>query len=117
MTGFSPQVRAIITERSDRYCEVCGKERGTQIHHRRPRGRGGSRRVSTNQPSNGLHVCNRCHDVIEGRRPEVRAYDFGWLVHQTEEPREVPVLYRGSLVILDDLGGLEDYPGAGMVTA
>lgn len=113
MTGFSPQVRRTIMDRSDQWCEVCGIEYGHQIHHRRPRGSGGSRRESTNQPANGLHVCNGCHGRIEHRRTE--AYEYGWLVRQTEEPRDIPVLYRGTLVILDDLGGIEDYPGSGVV--
>lgn len=114
-TGFCTATRRIIITRADFWCERCGGQLGVEAHHRRPRGAGGTNRESTNTASNGLWLCRGCHDRIEAHRAEAR--EFGWLVRQTEEPREVPVLYRGSLVILDDLGGLEDYPGAGMVTA
>ncbi|MFV8317164.1 hypothetical protein [Mycobacterium sp. 23] len=50
---------------------------------------------------------------MESHRRE--AYEYGWLVRQTEEPRDIPVLYRGTLVLLDDFGNLEDYPGSGVV--
>ena len=106
MTSFSPRVRAIISDRADRYCERCGGDIGTQIHHRRPRGRGGTKRPETNQASNGLLLCARCHSKIESHRTE--AYEYGWLVRQHEEPRDIPVLYRGTLVLLDDLGNVLD---------
>lgn len=115
MTGFSPQVRAIITSRADRRCERCGLVLGVQAHHRRPRQMGSTRRESTNLASNGLWLCEPCHSRTESHRRE--AYEYGWLVRQTEEPRDIPVLYRGTLVLLDDFGNLEDFPGAGMVTA
>lgn len=106
MTGFSSQVRAVIHERSDRWCERCGGERGWELHHRRPRGAGGSRRPETNEASNGLNLCGACHRRIESNRTE--AYEHGWLVHQTDDPREVPVLYRGTLVYLDAFGNMHD---------
>lgn len=116
MTGFSPQVRAIITSRSGRYCEIglngC-TDRAVHKHHRRCRGMGSTKRPETNQAANGLDVCLHCHEWVESHRRE--AYEYGWLVRQTEEPADVPVLYRGTLVILDDLGNLEGYPGSGVV--
>lgn len=117
MTGFSPQVRAIIHERSDWICEVCVpplggdgplQRLGCQAHHRRPRGAGGSRRPSTNQASNGLWVCAEHHAYIESHRTEALAN--GWLLRQHEEPLSVPVLYRGTTVYLDDLGNVHDNP-------
>lgn len=110
MTGFSPTVRRTIIERADRWCEVCGLYPGSEAHHRRPRGMGGTNRPETNQPSAGLWLCRGCHDEIESHRHNARAN--GWLVPQNQEPADVPVLYRGTWVRLDDLGNLHDVGGA-----
>lgn len=110
MTGFSSQVRHMIIQRADQWCESCGLQRGTEAHHRRPRGIGGTHRPCTNLPSNGLWLCRECHNTIESHRHNARAN--GWLVRQTEDPATVPVLYRGTWVMLDDLGNLHDVGGA-----
>jgi hypothetical protein len=111
MTGFSPQVRVIITQRSQGFCERDGWNRATEIHHRRSRGMGSTKRPETNQPSNGLHLCGACHGFIESHRAE--ALEHGWLVRQHHQPAEIPVLYRGTLIYLDDLGNMHDRkPGA-----
>jgi 5-methylcytosine-specific restriction protein A len=106
MTGFSPQVRRIIHERAQGFCERCGGELGFEIHHRRPRGAGGTRRPESNLPSNGLLLCPKSHRRIESHRAE--AYEHGWLVRQTDDPATVPLLYRGTWVVLDALGNLHD---------
>ena len=109
MTGFPPKVRATITSRSGRYCEIglpgC-RDIALHKHHRRCRGMGSTNRPETNMPANGLDVCLHCHTYIESHRTE--AYENGWLVRQTDEPADVPVLYRGTWVLLDDLGNLND---------
>ena len=109
MSSFSPAVRRTIIERADRWCESCGLEPGREAHHRRPRGMGGTKRESTNTPSAGLWLCRSCHTYIETNRAEALA--CGRLVRQTDEPADVPVLYRGTWVLLDDLGGLRDVEG------
>jgi 5-methylcytosine-specific restriction protein A len=106
MTDFSPTVRSIVMERSSRWCERCGLEMGRELHHRRPRGMGGTKRPETNQPSAALWLCPGCHRDIESQRAE--AFINGWLVRQPRNPLHVPVMYRGALVYLDDLGGLTD---------
>lgn len=108
VTGFTPKVRRIIIDRADRYCERCGECLGEEIHHRRPRGSGGTKRESTNLPSNGLYLCRDCHSFCELKRDEARK--CGWLLRQTQDPATVPVFYRGTWVVLDDLGNLHDYP-------
>lgn len=75
MTGFSPAVKAVITERSGGWCERCALRLAVQYHHRRPRGSGGTRRLSTNLAANALHVCRFCHQRIESMRAE--AFDYG----------------------------------------
>lgn len=76
-------------------CEVCGRQPAAQIHHRRPRGMGGSRRTSTNKPSNLIVCCLDCHhDIEEGTRTKAgraSARRMGWLLHQhVKEPRDEP---------------------------
>lgn len=111
-TGFPPKVKKLIAERAsatgdaaDAYCEVwevCHGARSGPPHHRRPRGRGGSKRPDTNLPANGLSCCPACHDWIESNRDEAKKH--GWLLEQHQSPAEVPVLRRGRLVLLADDG-------------
>ena len=106
-TGFSPSVRGIVLERCAGLCEVCGRQRMAQIHHRRPRGAGGSKAADTNRASNALAVCSDCHSWIEHNR--IKALSNGWLVRQGHSPRMTPVLYGGAggWVFLADDGGLQ----------
>jgi HNH endonuclease len=106
VTGFPPQVRAIIRERADNYCEYCGLNRGVEIHHRRPRGMGGTVRESTNVASNGLLLCSECHRWAESKRTE--ALLMGVLLLQIQNPLKSAVKYRGRYIYLDDLGNLTD---------
>jgi hypothetical protein len=103
VTGFPKNVRELVFIRANGYCEICGFDQPTQIHHRRARGAGGTRRVSTNTASNALAVSLECHALAESRRE--LAYSRGWLVHQQHNPAEVPVMINGSeWVLLDDHG-------------
>jgi hypothetical protein len=105
-TGFPETVRELVLIRSGGNCEVMVGPSCLyavhQIHHRRPRGMGGSRRESTNKASNALGVCWPCHAHIESNRD--RALRNGWLVSQGDEPAEQSVLWRGRPVLLDDNG-------------
>lgn len=104
MTGFTPQVRSIVHQRADWWCERCGMTRGVQMHHRRARGMGGTNRPETNRPSAAGWLCLKCHCWVENNRDAAR--NEGWLVRQTDNPADIPVMYRGGKVILDDLGNL-----------
>lgn len=102
-TGFAPKVREIIRQRAQNRCEICGEHTSDlQIHHRRPRGMGGSRRSDTNTASAGLLLCLMDHHRIESHRTQ--AYDDGHLVRSGQSPLATPVLYRGQWSLLDDLG-------------
>lgn len=95
-TGPSQDVVEAVHERAGWSCErdgaMVGPVRGLDhhIHHRRPRGSGGTARPETNLPSNLLLLCPPCHEQIESRRGE--ALGAGWLVPQSGDPAEVAVL-------------------------
>ena len=107
VSEFSDVVRARVMARSGGFCEVratvCWDE-GSQLHHRRARGMGGSRNPATGQASNALCVCVPCHSHAESNRAE--ALDRGWLVRQGADPRRVPVWRYRRWVLLDDEGGI-----------
>ncbi len=114
MTGFPKPVRDLIRARSGGHCEVCGHQ-AVQVHHRRPRGMGGSTAADTNTAANALDLCVSCHLWIEGYRAE--AYRMGWLVRQHHSPSVAPVLWRGEWRWLDDEGAANAKPPAPNVGA
>lgn len=102
-TGFPPLVRTLIYERSAGRCERCNEwASDCEIHHRRPRGAGGSKRLDTNVASNGVLLCASCHRHVESYRAQ--SFDDGWLVRQSQSPKDIPVYRRGEWVLLDDEG-------------
>lgn len=125
MTGFPSKVRDLVRDRALDYndafaaCEVMAHCQGfaaaAELHHRRPRGAGGSRRKDTNKASNALACCHNDHLWIERNREQ--AYRYGWLLKQHQSPCEVPVLRRGVWVLLDDAGGITPVPTPQEVTA
>lgn len=116
-TGFPDDVVDLIWARDKGSCVRCGRglhrsDRGMSwaIHHREPRGRGGAgkRRTWVNLPSNGLVLCNVCHEWVEGNR-KTAMFD-GFLVSALgiRRPADVPVAHvMFGLVILNDHGGWE----------
>lgn len=117
-TGPVKSVKDIVKDRATvddvQLCEVCGTAPGNNIHHRQPRGMGGSPEPHINTPSNLMWVCGHgnafpgCHAVIENGR--VYAKDVGWLVPRPGLPVEVRVLWRGVWVLFDDVGGMASAP-------
>lgn len=108
VSAFSVVVKARVMARCGGFCEVrtshCWDE-ASQLHHRRPRGAGGSKDPATGKASNCLAVCTPCHDHLEtAERAESR--DRGWIVRQGHDPAQVPVFRYRRWVLLDDGGGL-----------
>lgn len=104
-TGPTAAQRRAVAARSGWRCELCGTVLGWSdddgsttwcaphsLHHRRPRGMGGTRRADTNSPANLLLLCGTgttgCHSRVEASR--AAAHQLGWLLHQTEDPAQVP---------------------------
>lgn len=106
-------MRNIIAERSQGRCEIrwaCGGDAATQVHHRRPRGMGGSSRESTNLPANGLAACTACHGWVETEGREL-AKAMGWLVSQFEDdPETVPVMVNRQWSVLENDGTVAALP-------
>lgn len=106
--------REIIIWRSDGVCEICAHARATNMHHRRPRGMGGTTR-NIHTPAWILHVCGSgttgCHGYIEGNR--TLAYRNGWLLRANQIPATTPAWIRGTgFVILNDDGRYEPWGSA-----
>lgn len=88
--AFDEQTREIIFERADGRCERCGSSGSVwQIHHRRPRGMGGTSRTDSGGAANALFLHPQCHEWVERNRSD--AYDLGYLVGQQDDPCESPV--------------------------
>lgn len=100
-------VRKVIARRSGDICELCGRRRATNYHHRLRAGQGGREHAG-----NGLHLCGSgttgCHGAVH-RNPQ-RSYANGWLVRSGVDPLLMPVwLMTGHgerYVQLGDSGGM-----------
>lgn len=102
--------RALVYERSQGVCEVCGRARATNWHHRQNASQGGLW-----CPSNGLHVCGSgttgCHGMITVN-PRI-ARERGWSVPSWGNPIETPVFLAGQgWVLLKDDGAFEESAAA-----
>lgn len=98
--GFSKATVAQIVARDEGRCARCGASvqadgRGMSwsVHHRRPRGMGGTKSPVVASASNGVVLCGSgttgCHGWVESHRDMGRL--DGWLVPQWRDPADVPV--------------------------
>lgn len=95
-TGPSQAVRGLVLTRDAHACQWCGRhvyDGGFSIHHRRPRGMGGSRRRDANSPSNLVTLCGSgttgCHGHVESHRDDAR--QRGFLVPLASDPLMHPI--------------------------
>lgn len=107
-TGPCEDIRETVRTRAKRKCEACGLSEGRMdIHHRRPRGMGGTSDPAANFPSNLVLLDRGCHSWFESHRAV--ALEMGWLVLQGHDPALVPLtLWSDRLVLLNDLGTYEN---------
>lgn len=93
-TGFPAAVAELVLARSEGACEImarCCTHTATDLHHRRPRGMGGSGRDDTNTAANALAACRACHMWVESNREW--AIENGFLLGQRSST-DVPVWWR-----------------------
>lgn len=86
----------LVINRALMACERCGaavSQGGCQVHHRKPRGSGGSSDPEINSPANLLLLCPTCHLQVE--RDRSVAYEQGWLVRREHDPEKTPVWLAG----------------------
>jgi hypothetical protein len=97
-SGVPPATRRAVRERDQDHCVRCGAQALTgpnSIHHRRPRGMGGTRDPRTHALSNLVLLCGSattgCHGWIESNRAEAVA--LGWLISNFEvaDPQDIPL--------------------------
>jgi len=115
--AFTPKTaRLVFYIRDEESCVRCGqglrwedRGHGWSMHHRRPRGMGGSKDPALALPSNALTLCESgttgCHGWVETHRDE--ALEAGLLVSKWDDPGDIPVLYRGELRLLTAWGSTE----------
>lgn len=114
--AFSVDTVFLIVTRDDRRCAACGEqvhgERGRDwsVHHRKPRGMGGSKDPAVSSPANGVILCGSgttgCHGEVEQRRENAMAEGFLISRNGVQVPSEVPIEHAvHGLVRLDDDGG------------
>lgn len=97
MTNIPGKLRALVRARDGGRCQRCGRFIGDgarSLHHRRPRGMGGSKHANT--AANLILLCGTgtsaggCHSIVEKHR--TRALVQGFLVRQGHDPATRPVL-------------------------
>lgn len=95
-TGPDGATREVVEARSLWTCERCGanvSQASCQIHHRKPRGSGGSSDPEINSPANLLLLCSGCHLWVERNR--TTSYEQGWLVRRQHDSAKSPVWLAG----------------------
>lgn len=110
-------MRSLVMLRARSVCESCGAAEAQSVHHRRPRGMGGSRSGAVHSPVNLLAVCGRgsrpgCHGLIHQHPDDARR--AGLLVRQGADPARIAVrLHDGRSVLLGADGSYIPIPAEG----
>lgn len=106
-------VRELVLHRDGHCCARCGRSTlnyPSSLHHRRPRGMGGSRDERINDPRNIVRVCGSgvsgCHGEIEGNRSAAK--DTGWLIPSLAHLDTPLITIHGTRIVLSADGGRED---------
>lgn len=102
-TGPTQAVRDTVFAR-DLSCIVCRETYQLQVHHRRPRGAGGTSRPESNQAANLVLLCLEHHAWVESNRDVAR--NSGYLVPQHADPTDVPIVRHGQWVWLSNDGAV-----------
>lgn len=104
------EVRFTVLARAFYKCERCyggPTAFGFSVHHRLPRGMGGSKNKNLHLPANLITLCGSgvdgCHGWVESNRDEARAK--GFLLYRIDNASEIPFIdIDGVAWLIDDLG-------------
>ena len=106
-------VRAAVLLRDGPYCARCARstwDYPASVHHRRPRGMGGTRDPRSSDPRNLVSVCGSgvtgCHGWIESHRDQARA--AGWLLRSLDELDSPLITPLGTRITLAADGTRQD---------
>lgn len=113
---FSVDTVFLIVTRDDHRCAACGVrvngERGRDwsVHHRKPRGMGGTKDPAVSSPANGVILCGSgttgCHGEVEANRGNAMVEGFLISRNGVQVPSEVSIEHAvHGYVYLDDDGG------------
>lgn len=95
----------MVLERDWERCAKCGISNNLQVHHRRPRGKGGTLLRWVNQPANLITLCLTCHADVESHREQAK--DMGYIIPQgIAQAREVKLWTWRGWVLLGNNGEL-----------
>lgn len=103
--------REAVHTRAKGVCERCECRPAAQVHHRIPRGAGGSsRNPAVHRLSALVALCEECHALVESQRAAAR--ECGLLLWRSQDPEAVPVTVGldpyARMVMLYDDGTKED---------
>lgn len=115
--AFSASVVDLVRARDRDGCAWCGSqiygERGLawSVHHRKPRGMGGTKDPAISSPANGVLLCGSgttgCHGEVEANRENAVVEGFLISRNGVQKPSEVPIEHAThGYVYLDDDGGV-----------
>lgn len=100
---FTEKTRNLVVARAGGNCELCGAAvNNPNLHHRKPRGMGGTKNPESRSPANALFLHFTCHEWVERNRTE--SYELGYLVRQAENSNAKPVLGPDGWFLLNDDG-------------
>lgn len=92
------KVKHIVNERDQGSCVKC-QAGATDIHHRTPRGMGGTSDPEINYGLAGLvSLCRPCHGHVHANPAE--SYKNGLLVHSWEDPAACPITLANETVVI-----------------
>lgn len=91
------RAKHLISERDRDECLVCGTE-ATDIHHRMPKGMGGTSDPDRNYGlANLVSLCRKDHDHVHANPEE--SYANGLLVHSWDDPVKCPLILADETVV------------------
>lgn len=105
MRAEERRCRELVKERSGNHCERCCRVfYRLSVHHRRKRSQGGLWTAS-----NCVRLCGDgttgCHGWVEAN--PTAAHTEGFHIRRGEDTELTPVLYRGRMAFLDDVGNVD----------